>query len=213
MLLKSFGCSFIYGSDLSDLHKPGYPSNLTWPALLANDLGRDYHCHAQPGSGNLQIAEQVLKYLNLSGPDCVYAIGWSWIDRYDYIDSTSHWATIRPTTDTTQAHYYYKNFHSQHADKLNSLIIINSVISLLLKNNVQFIMTYTDDLLFETEYYPNNAIVQLQQAIQPYVTTFEGQTFLNWTKEKGFPISDTLHPLESAHHAAFELIKNSKQWQ
>jgi hypothetical protein len=40
------------------------------------------------------------------------------------------------------------------------------------------------------------------------MTTFEDQTFLEWSKQKGFEISKSLHPLENAHQAAFELIKS-----
>ena len=46
MDVKSFGCSFIFGSELSD---DGYggpyatPSQLTWPAHLARHLGHGYN--------------------------------------------------------------------------------------------------------------------------------------------------------------------------
>ena len=63
MMLKSFGCSFIYGSDLSDDGK-GFPlaspSKLSWPSLLAQSLNYTYECYARPGSGNLRILEKVL---------------------------------------------------------------------------------------------------------------------------------------------------------
>ena len=52
------------------------------------------------------------------------------------------------------------------------------------------------------------AVLELQDYIRPYMTKFQDKTFLDWTKEKGFPISETLHPLEEAHQAAFELIKS-----
>ena len=52
------------------------------------------------------------------------------------------------------------------------------------------------------------AIQELQEYIRPHMITFEDQTFLEWSRKKGFPISETLHPLEEAHQAALELIKN-----
>ena len=66
MNLKSFGCSFIYGSELSDeipnnTHR--HHSKLTWPGQLAQHLNYDYLCYARPGAGNLQIAEQVLTHI------------------------------------------------------------------------------------------------------------------------------------------------------
>jgi hypothetical protein len=68
-------------------------------------------------------------------------------------------------------------------------------------------MTCIDELLFDQQWHTTPAVLELQEYISPYITQFEGQTFLDYTKEKGFPISETLHPLEAAHHAAFELIK------
>ena len=67
MTLKSFGCSFIFGSDLADDGRDGpyaTPSQLTWPALLAQHLGRDYQCYARPGSGNLQILNTILNQID-----------------------------------------------------------------------------------------------------------------------------------------------------
>jgi hypothetical protein len=40
------------------------------------------------------------------------------------------------------------------------------------------------------------------------MTQFENKTFLEFSKQKGFAISPTLHPLEDAHQAAFELIQS-----
>jgi hypothetical protein len=56
MKLKSFGCSFTYGSDLHDCDIPQWgASRQTWPALLAKNHNLEYECHAHPGIGNLQI--------------------------------------------------------------------------------------------------------------------------------------------------------------
>ena len=63
MKLKSFGCSFIYGTDLADDGRgfiAATPSRLTWPALLAQNLDYSYECYARPGCGNLRILEKIL---------------------------------------------------------------------------------------------------------------------------------------------------------
>ena len=103
---------------------------------------------------------------------------------------------------------YYKHLHSQYQDKLLSLIYIKTAIDTMIEKQIPFIMTYIDDLIFETEWHSSPAIQELQEYIRPHMVTFEGQNFLDWAKEKGFPISETLHPLEEAHQAAFELIKS-----
>jgi hypothetical protein len=222
MNLKSFGCSFIFGTDLAD-DGSGEPytksSQLTWPALLAKDLGFEYCCYARPGSGNLRILEKVLTQASDSTSNNLFVIGWTWIDRFDYtVDSTGRdhlydlancnlWRTVMPVDTDARAKNYYRDLHSQYRDKLASLTYIQTAVSMLQTRKIPFVMTYMDELLFETQWHANPAIVELQNSIRPYMTKFEDQTFLDWSKKQGFPISKTLHPLEDAHQAAFELIR------
>jgi len=225
MTLKSFGCSFIFGSDLADVvghfgepYSP--PSKSTWPALLAQHLNYEYQCHARPGSGNLRILEKILSHASNSNSDDLFVIGWSWIDRFDYtVDLTGRdhiydlagdnvWRTIMPVDTNNQAQVYYRDLHSQFRDKLSSLTYVKTAIDTLQQKNIPFIMTYMDELLFETAWHATPAITDLQDYIKPHLTKFENKTFLDFSKEKGFPISETLHPLEPAHQAAFELIQS-----
>jgi len=214
MKLKSFGCSFVFGTDLADdgrnLPVPT-PSNLTWPAHLARHLGYDYECLARPGSGNLQIAERVLSHL--ADPDpCYYVIGWTWIDRFDYTNTTisnhpiqskwGNWRTIMPVDETDLAKIYYKNLHSEYRDKLVNLMQIKLIIDTLNQKQIPFLMTYMDALLFDQKYNHTPAVIELQNYIQPYMVEFEGRSFLDWSRQNNFEISTTWHPLESAHAAA-----------
>jgi hypothetical protein len=113
-----------------------------------------------------------------------------------------------PIDNDQKAQHYYRDLHSQYRDKLTNLVYIKTAIDTLKQKNIPFIMTYMDNILFETQWQFTSAIEYLQNYIKPYMTRFEGRTFLEFSKEKGFPISKTLHPLESAHQAAFELIKS-----
>lgn len=222
MKLKSFGCSFIYGTDLADDgrgFKVATPSRFTWPSLLSNELNYNYECYARPGAGNLHITEKILNQANLDDP-AIFVIGWSWIDRFDYTAKPTEptissefvgdevWKNIMPINNSSKAQYYYRDLHSQYRDKLTSLIYIKTTIDVLKQKNIPFIMTYMDNILFETQWQYTPAIKELQDYIRPFMTTFDGLTFLEYSKEKGFPISETLHPLEPAHQAAFELIKS-----
>ena len=119
MDIKSFGCSFIFGSELSDDGVNGpyaTGSQLTWPALLAKSWGYGYQTYARPGAGNLQIAERVLNQVSNIEP-ALYIIGWTWIDRFDYIDSAetawpgTAWTTLMPTDTGNLADTYYRNLH------------------------------------------------------------------------------------------------------
>jgi hypothetical protein len=203
MKLKSFGCSFIYGSDLANCNYFG--SQSAWPALIAKEIGFEYQCFAQPGIGNLRILESVLSQSSESTSD-LFVIGWTWIDRFDYTNLDDSWKTILPVEQTTEAELYYRKLHSQYRDKLSTLIYMQTAINILEQKKIPFIMTCMDELIFENKWHTTPAVADLQQYVCPYVSSFEGKTFLDWSRDKNYPISNQLHPLEPAHKAAADLM-------
>lgn len=215
MNLKSFGCSFIFGSELSDDGRNGRyatGSRLTWPAHVARHLGYDYLTYARPGSGNLQIAERVLSQL-ATNEQALFVIGWTYIDRFDYVNINNPtkwpglpWSTLLPVDVTDPAKTYYRDLHSEIRDKLTTLMSIRVVIDTLKQKNCPFIMTYMDDLMLDQQWNTTPAVTDLQNYIRPHMTTFEGLNFQQWSKKNGHPITAIGHPLESAHAAAGELI-------
>lgn len=210
MKLKSFGCSFVFGTDLADANDGGtqlliQPSMHTWPALIAQHLGLDYECYAWAALGNLQILERVLAQAH-SEP-AVFLVNWTWIDRFDYVQELDNtWNTIRPTCEHEQARYYYKHFHNQYRDKLTTLINIKLAIDTLQQHGHQIIMSYMDDLIFETEWHVSPAVTELQNYVRPYMVTFEGKNFLEWSQDQGYHVNERLHPLEDAHRAAADYL-------
>lgn len=200
MKLGSYGCSFVYGNDLSS-------TDLTWPALIARDLGLEYQCCATPGCGNLQILESIM--LHSSSHDAML-INWTWIDRFDFVNCHSEqWQTLRPALDHDHADFYFKNLHSQYRDMLTNLIYISTAIDFLGSQNKKFVMTYMDDLLFENvrpEWHQPDAVTYLQQIVRPHMLDFERLNFLDWSRSRHFPISAAWHPLEQAHAAAAKLM-------
>ena len=214
MKLKSFGCSFIFGSELADdgRDKPyTTASQLTWPAHLAQHLDQEYQCYARPGAGNLQILEQVLIQAASSASTDLFVVGWTWIDRFDYYtpeqrNKHSPWSTIMPIDETPLAHTYYKELHSEYRDKFSSLSYLRLAIDTLNQKGIPFIMTYMDELLFDTQWHTTPAIIELQNFIKPHMTKFEGKSFLDWSRSKGFEETAAWHPLEDAHAAAGEYM-------
>lgn len=218
MKLKSFGCSFIFGSELADdgrdLPIPT-ASNFTWPACLARHLGYEYECRARPGSGNLQIAERVLTHAVESEP-ALFVIGWTWVDRFDFTNSTikshpiasqwNNWRTLMPIDDSALAKTYYQRLHTEYRDKLTTLMSMRLVIDVLKQKGHTFIMTYMDDLTFDQKYNTTPAVIDLQNYVQPYTTQFEGKTFLDWSRSYKYPEGSASHPLEAAHQAAGDYI-------
>ena len=218
MKLKSFGCSFVFGTDLPNDGRDGplaTPSDRAYPSLIAHKLGLPWSCHARPGAGNFEILQRILAELAGSEP-AIYVINWTWIDRFSYIDTARAtprhpynpmgWASIMPVDEDAVAKCYYKHLHTQLRDKIETLVCIKSAIDQLKNSGCQFIMTWTDALLWETEWHCPPAVSMLQQQIRPYVADFDGGSFLDWSKRRGFEISATLHPLETAHEAAADYI-------
>jgi hypothetical protein len=218
MKIKSFGCSFIFGSDLhDDGFDPANPtaSQHTWPALIAKKLHYQYQCYARPGSGNLQIIEQVLNQCVDPEP-AVFVIGWTWIDRFDYYNahwnphkSLSPWQTIMPIDQDAVATTYYRDLHSEYRDKLTNLAYIKLVLDTLQQKNIPFVMTYMDRLLFDKRWHVTSAVTYLQNYIESAMTLFDSKTFLEYSLANNFEISNQLHPLEPAHAAAAEVIQQA----
>lgn len=209
MRLKSFGCSFIFGSELADNNNS--PSQLSWPAHLAKHLEYKYQCYAWPGAGNLQILEQILNQTDGDNNN-LFVIGWSWIDRFDYYPvnpvtpGPNPWRTIMPVDTDDLAKVYYCDLHSEYRDKFTCLSYIKLAVDTLRQKNIPFVMTYMDELLFDQQWHTTPAVIHLQEYIKPYMTTFDGLNFLEWSRKKGYPETASWHPLEAAHKAAGDYI-------
>lgn len=213
MKLKSFGCSFIWGSELSDItNKNKKFSDLTWPALIARQKNLQYQCFARPGAGNLFILQSILNQLN--DPADIYIINWTFHGRYDYVfaqgeKTETSWHSILPWDTHQRAEYYYKNLHSEFTDKLQNLIWISAAVDALVSIGAQFTMTYMDPLLFDRRWNATGATEYLQQKIRPFLHQFDGLNFVEWSQKNGYPIGSLgNHPLEAAHSAAADYLIN-----
>lgn len=217
MQVKSFGCSFTFGTDIpdtihykSDKHYGPYikPSQKTWPALIAHRLNTGYFCHALAGIGNLRIMESVLSQ-SVKPEKTLFVINWTYIDRFDYIDANNQWQTILPGTECPSAKSYYADLHSTLKDKLMSLMYIKLTAEELNRRGHAFIMTCIDDLLLDQKWDTDPAIISLQEQVSPYIKDFQGLNFLQWCRDRHLPISDTDHPLEEAHLMAADYVWNN----
>jgi len=206
--LKSFGCSFIYGSDLLgvDRQRRDEPnsSQETWPALIAKKLNLDYECHAWPGQGNFKIFCDILanSYRN---DDSVYVVNWTWIDRFDYVDSQEHCNTLRPAQENELQDFYYRNLHNQLNDMISSASWIVSAAEHLRSLERPFVMTYMDYNLLtplDPNWHDPRYLEILQQKLNKILKNFNGLNFLDWSKKHNYEINQAWHPLEAAHRGA-----------
>jgi hypothetical protein len=180
-------------------------STLTWPALIAKKLNLEYECFALAGQGNFKIYCDILanSYIH---DDSVYIINWTWIDRFDYIDSTSEtWNTLRPAQENATQDFYYRNLHSQLQDMIVNASWISAAAEHLNSLNRPFIMTYMDhNLLTPIDPSRHNPryLEVLQNKLNKILVNFDDKNFLEWSRAHNFPVSATWHPLEAAHRAA-----------
>ena len=210
MKLKSFGCSFIFGSELSDItNRTKKYSQLTWPAIIAQRLELDYACYAKPGSGNLQILNNVLDQVTHDHND-TYVINWTFTNRWDYMYAgNNQWHAILPWDTHDRAEFYYRHFQAEYTDKLNNLIWINTAVQALQAVGAKFCMTYMDELLLDSRWNSSPGIQKLQQQVTPHLNLFDGANFVEWSQRNSYPISTGYHhPLEQAHEAAADYLQN-----
>jgi hypothetical protein len=212
MKLKSFGCSFFYGTDLSDQVNHDMPpfahSDLTWPALIAMDQKLQYECHAYPGSGNLRILCNIISQASLDDLS-IFLINWTWIDRFDFVNNSEQWNTLRPSEDDYVSKTYFKHLHSQIKDMITSIYAVNTAIDFLQQRKIPFVMTYMDHLLLEhidPDWHDPKYISIMQNKITNFLVDFDGKNFLDWSKDQEFAISETWHPLDRAHRAAADFM-------
>ena len=68
------GCSFTFGSELSDDEKGRIPSKKSWAHLLKEHTDWEYICAAKAGAGNSGIARRVFNAVTSCGKDDIGAV-------------------------------------------------------------------------------------------------------------------------------------------
>ena len=183
-------------------------SQKTWPALLAKKFNLDYECYAYPGQGNFKILCDLISEAGLDDP-ALMIINWTWIDRFDYVNEFEQWSTLRPVSDSSLNDFYYRNLHSQFKDILTSVYAINTAVDFLNERKIPFVMSYMDYNILETvdpDWHDPRYLSVVQNKVKKYLVDFQGKNFLDWSRDQGFPISKSWHPLEDAHQAAAEYM-------
>lgn len=155
--IYAFGCSNTYGEGLPDCRTETpagvwlagpKPSQLAWPSLVAQHLGKTLKNLSAGGSSNTLIAHRTLSTQIL--PRSLVLIGWSYFDRHTIIkDSSTGWhntpgfdfvsdpdfVMIGPWHLTNPqfhkqrklANAYYKSFHNTTNSQLESLRLLELV--------------------------------------------------------------------------------------
>jgi len=221
MKLLASGCSFIYGSELGDV-QPGIGnySHLTFPALLAQYLNLDYVCAARPGYGNDSIVRSVIE--NLDDNVGLVVANWSYLNRYEYYHPAVRWQNLGAVTNP--GHHCYRDlgdlsklFFTNLTPEYSWYKYLSDIVFLqeLLKNQkIPYIFTTA-----ESSFYNKEEIVNLGTVHANLYNMIDFKSWHNWewgdnpvgfTAWAGghyYPVGDDGHPLEAAHQATFELLK------
>jgi spermidine/putrescine-binding protein len=216
--IVGFGDSFVFGSEQQN----NIDGSLGWPGRAAQALNVDYTTTAVAGCGNDHIARQIYSYFaNNPVEDTLAVINWTWMSRWDfYIVEHETWITLGPTcvpaklknlVDQTEAHdmidFYQTRANSSLIwNKVRNLQTIYAAQAYLKQRRIKNIQTYMDYQLFDQTYHAPDYIKELQRLVFPDLQLFEGLNFVDWSRKKGFVVTDIgMHPLEDAQQAAAQL--------
>lgn len=216
--IVSFGDSFIYGSELDH----NLDGSRAWPGLAAQKLGVTYETRAIPGCGNERIAQQIYNYFQTNdATDSVAVINWTWTFRLDfYLDHHDMWITLGPTCvtqtlppdlDAAQKDQLIGFYQALCHDNViwnqwRSLHCISSVQRYLESNQIRSVQTYMDHTMMQQQHAGSDGILCLQRSLMPTLHSFQGENFLDWSRSRGFAVTDPgWHPLEQAHVAACDI--------
>jgi hypothetical protein len=204
--IKSFGCSFLDGSDLEN-------PNLTWPARIAKTLGMPHENYAEGGSGNLRILNQILLYATV---DDFCFVNWTYTDRFCYRNwQDEKYKTLMPAGKDELSLTYYKHLYGQYHSTFISLMAIKTAVDFFRQNKIPFIITYMDHNLtapVDLNWCHPFPTTWLQNLITPFLYTWRGRNFLEWARINDFQISEHNHPLDQAHEQAANFFGGHVEW-
>jgi len=217
MKLLASGCSLIYGSELSDEGTgTGEHSNQTYPALLAKHLDLEYECVACPGYGNDSITRSIIEHC--SDNIGFVVVNWSYFDRYEYCHRENGWQNLGAVTNTKHPCYHDLNILSKaffaylspdytYYKYLAEIVLLQGVLQ---NKKIPYLFTTTESGLFEYDRFQKcRNLLDTINFDQWYMWIENNKKigFCEWASKSGFAIGPESHPLEEAHQAAFELIK------
>lgn len=121
------GDSFVYGSELADcIDSQGQEqvSQLTYPALIAKEIGMEYECVARPGYSNAAIRRTVMDACEQHDDIELVIVSWSFTGRYEF-RLNHQWKQISSWTAIDDIKEIEKKFQfdnpivlQHHADEL-----------------------------------------------------------------------------------------------
>ena len=227
MILVAAGDSFIWGSELADCRhcRYGYSgySKQTFSALLAHQANMQYACAAYPGNANNAISRMAIDMLNNIQEDKFLLVEWTYPQRYEF-RINDEWVSVNSwhTAAKEFSESYFK--HAGDSEYFELYAVLKEIVFLqhyCQVNNIPYMFMTADNHFYEHENYArrqdaglNNLYNQIDWdkwfLFKPGIEENETRAprgFYQWAIENKYIVGPQGHPLEEAHRAAAELIK------
>lgn len=224
MKLISAGCSFLWGSELSDEKHcgPGGHSMKTYPALLAKDFNLDYICASYPGSANNCISRMAIDACQSVNDKKGLIVMWTFPQRIelrisDLWKNINSWHTVEPEF----SELYFKYINSEYYEIYSILKEVVFLQQYLNSHNIPYMFLTADNNFYKHENYDrrkDRSMENLFNEIEwekwfffpPSQFDFETTAprgFYQWAVESKYPQGPEFHPLDAAHADAALLMK------
>jgi len=234
MILAVAGDSFLHGNELADYQWNTLEgSHSTFAALLANYNSLYLRSCARPGNSNDAVARQCIQHIeqlkiNRPGEKIFALVAWTFISRFEFpfesftSSPTRPWACISANFQMNKpevnnfAELFFKHIDTDQLQSLNTIKIILILQNYLDHNKIPYLFTLTDNIV--TKHKDDILLKPYWDMIHfdkwfffPPGTnsweTTEPRGFYQWALENKYRIGKQQHPLEEAHQAAAELMK------
>lgn len=196
----SFGASITYGSELPN-------TNLTWSSIIAQKLNKEYLCLAKEAAANGNIARQILSYDNYQND--LILVMWTSATRYEFRNGDT-WENISPWSNQTgfTREWYKGPGGLEYTEVVNTVKEVLLATQFLDAMGLKYLFVFDNDEL-RTSHTWNlpDEYIQTLKLMLPWdnIMWFDETGFLNWTKNNGYPFTNT-HPGAEAHAAAANYI-------
>lgn len=178
MIIVAGGDSVIFGSELKDC------ANGLWDSYSRSTFAAllaedtDYYCTAYPGIGNEEIVDRIVKQLDTLD-HCGVIVSWTWPSRTNELTADNHIIKLQDYLEKRNIPYLFT-------------CLDNCIVHETSENR--------DKINWDQWYFFPAGTVEIKETLTP-------RGFYQWAVESKYSVGVDMHPLEDAHRAAYNLMK------
>ena len=178
MIIVAGGDSVIFGSELKDCTN-GLQTSYSLSTFSALLAGNDeYHCTAYPGIGNGEIVERLINRLDTLDR-CGVIVSWTWPYRTNELTADKYIIELQTYLEKRNFPYMFTCLDSCWVYEKSE---------------------NRDKINWNRWYFFPAGTVKIKETLVP-------RGFYQWAVESKYNVGPDMHPLEDAHRAAYNLMK------